>query len=76
MFAPRLKTWALEGFPAEEPDVPSRAQAASAGVKRAPGHHSALRIAAAQAIRRFLASSTPSPTHFILDEFSHVLVDE
>ena len=47
-----------------------------AGFERALAHHFALRIAATQAIRRFLASSTPSPTHIILDEASQVLVDE
>lgn len=46
------------------------------GFERALAHHFALRIAASQAIRRFLASSTPSPTHIILDEASQVLVDE
>ena len=47
-----------------------------AGFERALAHHFALRIAATQAIRRFLTSSTPSPTHIILDEASQVLVDE
>jgi len=47
-----------------------------AGFERALAHHFALRIAATQAIRRFLASSTPSPTHIILNEASQVLVDE
>jgi hypothetical protein len=45
-------------------------------VKRALAHRFALRIAAAQAIRRFLTFSTPSPSHIILDEASQVLVDE
>ena len=47
-----------------------------AGFERALAHHFALRIAATQAISRFLTSSTPSPTHIILDEASQVLVDE
>ena len=47
-----------------------------AGFERALAHHFALRIAATQAIRRFLASSAPSPTRIILDEASKVLVDE
>jgi len=47
-----------------------------AGFERALAHHFALRIAASQAVRRFLASSRPTPTHIIVDEASQVLVDE
>jgi len=47
-----------------------------AGFEHPLAQHFALHIAATQAIRRFLASSTPSPTHIILDEASQGLVDE